>query len=147
MMSTRAVHDGPTETNVVGTRTASLCTQGRVGILSDLLRTLEELRRRLTRQTRGCEGAFPGFDALDVSSWPDGIEERPIQLIATVVSDTASSQTVEFVAVECLHTNGMCHAGTDALLRARGTTVALARRRAAVRNSNSHQFVIAPPHR
>lgn len=111
----------------VGMRTSSSCMQERVLTLSELLRGLDVLRKRLARRTRGEEGAFPGFDVFELSSWQDDQENGPVRLIAALVSDTPSTQTVEYLATRCLHTDGICQSrGTDdAYFRARGTTIAL----------------------
>ena len=74
MTQTLGTRQIPTGADVeAGMRTTSLCVQGRVLTLSELLRALDVLRRSLARRTRGEEGAFPGFDVLEVSSWQEGL--------------------------------------------------------------------------
>lgn len=130
-----------------GAPTSSLCLPGRGLTLTELLQVLDVLRRQLARSTRGHEGAFAGFDVLDVSAWQDGDREGSVRFTARVVSDGDTSQTVEYSAGPCAHVNGRCHPVMgDEYLRARGTTVALARPQARPAPL-PRPFLIASPHR
>lgn len=122
-VTTRDAHARAT----VRTPARSLCLPGRDLTLTELMRVLDGLRRELARSTRGHEGAFAGYDVLNLSGWEDGDEERSIRLTARLVSDEDTRQTVEYSAAPCDHADGRCHPlEGDQYLRARGTTVALA---------------------
>ena len=105
----------------------SICLPGQGLTLTELLRVLDVLRRRVARESRGREGAFAGFDSLDVSRWRDCGERAPVLFTARVVSEQSNSQVVEYLAYQCSHTHGNCHrdpAG-DPYVVASGRTVGL----------------------
>lgn len=128
--------------------TESVCLPGRDFTLTTLLGTLDALRRRLARTTRGHEGAFAGFDVLDISEWRDCGAEASIRFTARLVSNETSSQTVEYDAIACAHASGDCQPEEAAkpYIRARGRTVALDRSRQGVAPAQSWGTTI-PPHR
>lgn len=125
-----------------------MCLPGRGLTITELLRVLDVLRRRLARNTRGREGAFAGFDALDVAGWQEGAEDERILFSARLVTNGSATQVVDYEATKCAHVGGAClQTGTrDAYVRATGTTVGLAPR-TAPNSPTSTLFTIASPHR
>lgn len=125
----------------------SICLPGQGLTLSELLQVLDELRRRLARETRGREGAFAGFDSLDVARWQDGAESAPVLFTARVVSNHTSSQVVEYLATQCRHTQEICHrdAVGDPYVAARGRTVGLGHKPSST--AAARHFSIATPNR
>lgn len=129
-----------------GQATETICLPGHGLTLTELLRVLDVLRRRLARRTRGREGAFAGFDMLDVARWRDGAESVPVLFRATAVSGDRASQVVQYAATACIHVHGVCR-GTgagDAFVVASGRTVGLADRFVA---PSANRFAIASPTR
>lgn len=129
--------------------TRSLCVQGGGLTLAGLFRVLDVLRRELARAARGNEGAFAGFDVLDVSAWRGDDEVGRVRFTARVVSEAHTSQTVAYTASRCSHTDGGCQDSdtSEVYLRASGRTVALPNRRPTPRPPQAPSFVIASPHR
>jgi len=125
-----------------------MCLPGRGLTITELLRVLDVLRRRLARNTRGREGAFAGFDALDVAGWQVRAEEERILFSARLVADGPATQVVDYEATTCAHVDGAClRTGTsETYVRASGTTVGLASP-ARRRPQASTRFSVASPHR
>lgn len=147
MNRTVSNHENRTRDAALADESSSLCLPGRGLTLTDLLEALDVLRRRLARSTRGCEGAFAGYDVLDLSGWEDGNGDARIRFTARLVSDEDARQTVEYSAGPCVHRDGRCHPLDEGqYVWARGTTVALAPPKARPAQA-SHPFVIASPHR
>ena len=127
--------------------TEQLCLPGNGLTLTEMFRVLDVLRRRLARNTRGQEGAFAGFDVLDVSGWHYDAESTPILFSARRVADDRKSQVVKYVASRCAHHDGLCHgtATGDPVVQAGGTTVGLGQ--SAPVTSDPRRLSIASPHR
>lgn len=130
-----------------GPVTEQLCLPGKGLTLAELLRVLDVLRRRLARHTRGQEGAFAGFDVLDVSRWQPEAEAGPILFTARRVADDSRSQVVEYAASACLHHDGLCHgtATAEPFVRASGTTIGLGR--TVTVSTDTGRFAMAPSRR
>lgn len=124
----------------------SLCLPARALTMTELLRILDVLRRRLARSTRGREGAFAGFDVLDVAGWQDVADDSAVLFAARLVSSTDAAQVVEYSATRCTHEHGVCRGEGHATpyVQATGATVGLGRPTSTVLPV---RFTIAAPHR
>lgn len=125
----------------------SLCLPGRALTLTEMLRALDVLRRRIARSTRGREGAFAGFDCLDVSHWDEDAEGASVVFTAELVADEGRTQVVQYTASRCHHHAGECRTDTarTPYLRGSGRTVGLSAARA--HREDVMRFTIASPHR
>jgi hypothetical protein len=126
--------------------TVSLCLPGSELALGDVLRTFETLRRSLATTCTGSEGAFAGFDRLDVSSWSGEAEEGHVVFEAQLVAEDGRSHVADYTASRCDHRDGECErrATDERFIEGRGRTVGL---RAAVGSRSGAYFAIAAPHR
>lgn len=127
--------------------TSSVCVSGGELTVAGVFRALDLLRRRTARSSRGQQGAFAGFDAIDVAGWQEGAEGKPILFQARLVAQDARTQTVSFTAMACRHADGECRQQGEGptLVHARGKTVGLP---AAVQSrASARRFAIASPHR
>lgn len=126
--------------------TEKLCLPGRGLTVTELLRVLDILRRRVARDTRGREGVFAGFDRLDIAGWAGDNDAAHVLLTARVVNDDGASQLVEYAAMECAHPPGVCEdTGASApLVRGVGRTVGL---RLTPPTTPPRRFAVASPHR
>lgn len=124
-----------------------MCLPGRDLTLAELFRALDVLRRRLARASRGREGAFAGFDALDISGWQEHEEDERVLFSARLVEDGPAAQVVAYEATRCVHACGAClQTGSGAAyVRASGTTVGLGHHE--TRRPHAARFSIASPHR
>lgn len=93
--------------------------------VSDILRSFESLRRELAKQTRGVEGAFAGYDSLELRH--DALDpDSELIVSAAVVSGSEATQTVRFSAYEDV-TSCQRSSGSVCVADGVGRTVALAR--------------------
>lgn len=122
----------------------SMCLPGRALTLTEMMRVLDVLRRRLARATRGREGAFAGFDSLDVSKWDQESEAGSVVFTARLVADEGGSQVVEYVASRCDHRSGECGGVGPIYVSGVGRTIALV---PATPVSAPRRFAIAAPRR
>lgn len=108
------------------TANESVCLPGETLDLDGALRAADHLRRKVARTARGAEGSFVGYDELDVAGWANERTEGPVVVVAAVIDEGPSSQTVEYTAVACDHSFGDHRpASSGHLLLGRGKTVGL----------------------
>ena len=64
----------------------------------DITRGFDTLRRKVARTACGRDGAFAGFDRLELAAVPDEDEDGRVVLTAVLVSATPSAQVVAYEA-------------------------------------------------
>ena len=91
----------------------------------DITRGFDTLRRRVARTSCGRDGAFAGFDRLELAPAPDEDQDGRVVLTAVLVSASPSAQVVSYEAAR-VRGNSTSGSGQRLLLaQGVGRTVAL----------------------